>query len=311
VGPINFQSWVTVTRKKGRPGEHFALFWSEEGPMLLVQVGTSPPSLMSLSQPLLHMLRGTAYQGALGLSVSRFDKVEAEWVSDMNEVRFAVSADGGTKHTLLLCVDMDSVVAFAADPENNYPYWRIRDNEAMTSFPVSTLFIMRVDPTTGLPSVTGQPRCFCAQDGSVYEMDALDSCKDEDLYPISFLARRDGYDGYEDGIREHEKSAQKIFLRATQHGDYNIYARLTADGGRMSSETSITLNQGLTLWTDDPGIGQWGDGGKWNTGEFVTDQGGFGCLGQKFDLELYDNGEIEAPVAINSWTLLGQLEDRR
>jgi len=49
----------------------------------------------------------------------------------------------------------------------------------------------------------------------------------------------------------------------------------------------------------------------WNSGEFVTQRAGVGVLGKKFELEIYDEGVIEAPIQINSWTLMGYAEDRR
>lgn len=307
IGPVNFQSFITIARTKGSEASNFSFFWSKEGPMMVVQQAQGLPSLFPLWDPLRRMVRGDAYQGAFGLDVSKNSLVEAAWVPEYNEVRFCVTESGHTTPRTLLCVDVDSAIAFALG-ESSHPFWRVRNNGNFT-FPVSTLFTLEV-AASGLPSTSGTVRCFCGKDGLFYEMDALTSCKDDGSYVIPLRVIRDGYDGAEEGIQEHVKSARGMHLRATQVGSYTLYARAKGDHGTTST-ASFDLSNAVSLWTSDVSLGRWGDGGLWNSGEFVTDRDGLGVLGQKLEVELYDNGEILAPVEINSWSLHGYVEDRR
>ena len=311
VGPVNWQSFVPVTRYQGSDAANFTFFWSNYGPAMVADTGGGPPSLIPLWDPIRRSVLGEAFQGMEGLELSRFANIEGTWCPEFNEVRFAVSFKDKTKNNALLCVNVDS--AIGASQNQGFPIWRIRDNSNWVTgegslFPVSTVFSAEVDDN-GAPTTTGKVRTFCAQDGKVYEMDARTNCKDDDTYAIKMQVRKDGYDGYEDGIREHEKSVRGMYIRTTQVGDFDLQMRIVADGGQDASFDSITTSSGQRKW----GAGNsWGDGSLWNSaGEFVTEDVDFHCLGQKFDLEIYDNGEIEAPIEINSWSLWGYVEDRR
>lgn len=310
IGPINFQSFVVASRGRGNSLQNYGFFWSEEGPMMVVQSGNAMPSLLPLYDPIRNLVRGIDYQGLDGLATDYFANVEGVWVPEYNEVRFAVSGKGKTENSMLLCLNLDSAIAFSQGQENAYPMWRIRNNENLNSnvFPCTTLFSCQVS-SSGVPSTTGQRRAFCARDGKVYEMDADSTSKDETSTLIPMYVYRDGYDGYRDGVRENTKSLRQINIRATQEGNFTLKARCIGDGG--VSTTDIDIARGLNLWTDDASVGRWGDGGTWNSGEFITQRAGIGVLGKKFELELYDEGAVEAPVQINSWTLMGYTEDRR
>lgn len=306
VGPANWQSFVPITRYKGSGATNYTFFWTRYGPAMIVHTGQGLPTLVPLWEPLRRMVLGDNFQGVDGLELTRFSNVEGVWCPEYNEVRFTVTTAGDSQNNTLLCCDLDSATAYAQG-NSEFPMWRIRDNENW-DFPVSTLFSVEVD-SSGLPTTTGKNRTFCAQDGMVYEMDAYDTCKDDDTHAIKIQVRKDGYDGYEDGIREHEKSVRGLYIRTTQVGDFALRMRIVADGGQDSSSDSVNLSEGILVW----GAGNdWGDGSLWNSaGEFVTADADFACLGQKFDLELYDNGEIEQPVEINSWSIWGYVEDRR
>lgn len=314
VGPVNWQSMKTITRTRGGNQPSFCAIWTKQGPSVCVDTGQGPPRIVTLHDPLRRMCMGQTYQGLQGLNINRFDQIEASWCPEYNQVRFACSWAGSSAHRVILSCDADSIVRYAMTADSEaplddptlYPYWSIRDNSAF-DFPVSTLFSMEVDPDTGLPSTTGLRRTFCAEDGLVYEMDALDSSKDLNIHPIAIEARRDGFDGAEDRIREREKSLRGVKVRTTQVGNYNLKVRVVADGGKATSEDSIDLSNGILLYGDSR---LWGDGNLWNQGEFVTEEAGLACLGQKFDITIYDEGSVEAPVEINSLAPWGYVEDR-
>jgi hypothetical protein len=315
VGPINHASYKAVSRN----GEVYGFFWSEEGPMVLHQSGEGLPRLFPLWKPIDKMVRGVAHQGMPALTVAKYSKITTEYVHEYNEVRFACvetttgnpQYSTGSEPNALMCVDLDSVTDYVRNPSGSWPKWRLRDNVS-SDLQCERIFVCRIDPATGFPSLTGQNRLMCAASGQIYEMDARDTYTDAPN-GASILAhlRKDGYDGLPDGVREHTKSVRRWHVRTNQSGDYSLYARLYTDGGQQSSETSVPLGEGLSLWGSDLADGAWGDGSIWNEGEFVVKRGGFSGVGKKFDLEIYDSGNVVEELQINSWSLSGMLEDRR
>jgi len=311
VGPINHASYQAVSRN----GEYFGFFWSEEGPMVLHQ-SQGLPRLFPLWKPIDKTVRGVPHQGLPAHVVGQYSKVTSVYVPEYNEVRFATVQDTGvsplpTEPNQIYAVDLDSVIAYVREPQRMYPKWRLRDNSNF-DLQCERIFIARVDPSSGYPSSTGQNRCMTAAAGRVYEMDARDTYIDgPNDTSIPALARKDGYDGLDDGVREHTKSVQRWHVRTNQVGDYSLYARLYTDGGQQNSVTEVDLGEGLSLWSSNSAEGSWGDGGKWNEGEFVLKRGGFSGVGKKFDLEVYDSGNVNEELQINSWSLSGMLEDRR
>ena len=324
IGPSCQSSFVSIPAVQGQTGRNVAFFWSTDGPMMLYQEGNGLPTLLDLSGPLAKAARGIEYQGLAAFAIDRYDDVVGVYVPEFDEIRFAVtkkttfsSLGANSQNDMLCCLNLTSALAFAMG-KVEYPYWRIRDNENKTGsvpgLPVSTIFSARIHPDTNAPSSAGVLRCLCAKNGWVYEMDAVsqdvDSIEGTD-YDIPFYIRRDGYDGMEDGIRQHEKSLRAAYFRATLVGKSKLYARAIADGGARLSEAEIDLDGNLQEWNTDGGSGSWGDGNRWNAGEFVNKRGLMGTLGRKFDLEIYDNGNIKGDFQVNSWSLLGYAEDRR
>ena len=317
IGPSSQLSYVPIPATQGKTGRNVAFFWSTDGPMMLYQEGNGLPSLLDLSPPLAKASRGIEYQGLPALAIDRFDDVIGSYVPEFDEVRFAVTkkttyAGGGTQNDMLCCLSLTSALSFAMG-ETAYPYWRIRDNENK-DLPVSTLFTARIHPDSNAPDTDGVLRCLCAKNGWVYEMDSVD--QDEDSiegtdYSIPFYIRRDGYDGMEDGVRQHEKSLRCSYFRATLVGDSSLFARVIADGGARSNEVEMDLSGSLISWGSESSTGTWGDGTGWNAGEFVNQRTLMGILGRKFDLEIYDNGNITGDFQVNSWSMLGYVEDRR
>ena len=137
-------------------------------------------------------------------------------------------------------------------------------------------------------------------------MDRRGETEDQGI-PIPFYIRRDGYDGIEDGVQEEEKSARQVNIRTNQIGDYDLSVRLVGNGGRSSSTTTVNLSNGALLWGDGR---SWGDGSTWSAGEFVTERADMGVLGQKFDLEIFDDGAVLGELELNSWAVRGYVEDR-
>jgi len=310
VGPINFESCLSISRAYGNDLQNYGFFWSEEGPMMVVQQGQGLPSVLPLWESIRYAVRGETYQGMTGLNTALFSKIETVWDVESREVRFACASSASSENDMLLCLDLDSAIRFAlgaGDDPQAYPYWRVRNNSTW-NFPAQAVGTVQVDDSTGLPSTTGRNKTLIGRDGYLYEMDSDTSCYDMGVYPIRLVVTRDGYDGFADRIREHTKSLRQVRVRTTQEGNYKLYVRMRADGGRVSTPAEIDLSSGLLLWGDGR---SWGDGTRWNSGEFVTERGGVGLLGQKFDMDMYDDGNIRAPVQINSWAFMGYTEDRR
>lgn len=311
IGPINHASYKSVSRN----GQNLGFFWSEEGPMVLSQNGEGLPRLYPLWKPIDKMVRGVTHQGMPALTVAQYGKVTSEYVPELNELRFAVVETLTTTPTepnCIMAVDLDSVIDYVADSRNRWPKWRMRNNDN-SPLQCQRIFSCRVDPKTGFPSITsGQNRCMAVAAGQVYEMDARGTYTDApNGAAIPALVRKDGYDGREDGIREHSKSVQRLHIRTNQSGAFTLYSRLYTDGGQQSSVTEIDLGSGLELWSADTTDGTWGNGSVWNEGEFIVQRGGFSGVGKKFDLEVYDSGNVLEELQINSWSLSGMLEDRR
>ncbi len=318
IGPAHHASMVTVPSTHGRSGIGVAMFWSIEGPMMLIQTGQSAPQLISLTAPITRAVRGEDFQGVLGLAIDRYDDVQAVYVPEFDEVRFAVTKratySGGTnQNDVLYCVNVNSAIQYAQGAQGAYPFWRTRLNTT-ANLPVNTVFSARMDPRTHKPSTTGIVRCLCAQNGFVYEMDARNIYEDtieNTVYGVPMRIRRDGYDGVEDGTRNHIKSVRRVYARTTRAGEFDLNVKLLADGGTTSAVSVINLagpGGSFGLWGDGR---VWGDGTVWNAGDFVNARASTGLLGSKFDIEFYDNGNIKAGFQANSFSIMGYVEDRR
>ena len=312
-GPISHRSFVHVPRAKGLSGRNYSFFWSDNGPMMLAQVGQAIPALYDLWRPIEQSVRGVEHQSMPALDRSAFDEVEAVYVPEYNEVRFTcrkLSSPAATQNDIILCVDVETAIDFSMG-EAGYPFWRIRDNPSV-SIASSCTFLARMADNTALPSVTGVPKAIVGKDGIFYQMDSVNQYVDDPSGAVvPFYVRRDGFDGHGDGIRERTKSPRRIYIRSNQTGAFTITAQLVTDGGKIVTPTEISLDEGLALWSTDSVDGTWGDGTAWNAGEFSVKRGGLAGPGKKFDLELFDDGNILDDFQINSLTLAGIVEDRR
>ena len=306
IGPVNWQSFVSVTRPKGNESAHsFTFFWSKRGPVMVARFSEGLPIIMPLWDSIAPMCKGEDFKGMQGLDLTDFANVEGVYAPETDEVRFCVQLNNDSQRHVLLCLNVTSAIAFASNEGDSYPKWRTRDNPGW-DFPVSTLFTIEVHPDTGLPTTTGLLHTFCAQDGKVYEMDVYSSCKDEDTYPIEFNVSWDGIDGAEDEVREFEKSVRDVYIHCTQEGDYDVTVRVRGDGGFETNTDTVNLSNGLLLWGSD----LWGNT-LWSAGSFVTERADFGVLGHKFQLTLSDDGAVSSPVAFDSWMLSGYVEGLR
>jgi len=314
-GPAHHASFVSIPSTHGQSGRNVAFFWSVDGPMMLIQEGEGIPKMVSLVPPIVKAVRGLDHQDLDGLAVDRYSDVQGVYVPEYDEVRFSVTkkttfAGGVSKHDECYCLNLTSALRSAQGQQGAYPYWRVRNN-TNKSLPVQTIFQARMHPDSHLPSNVGVVRCLCAQDGYVYEMDSRAQYKDSiegTEYSISMLARRDGYDGVEDGVRNHTKSARQVYARTTLVGNYDLFIKLVADGGAREKSKSVDLSGDLNEWGDSR---DWGDGTLWNAGDFVNARATPAVLGKKFDIEFYDNGNIEGEFQMNSFSILGFVEDRR
>ena len=315
IGPQAHQSFVTVPAAQGKAGRNAAFFWSTEGPMMLYHHGQGLPSLYNLTPPIHRAIKGIDHQGMPPLAVDRYADITAAYVPELDQIRFSVVSKSnfvtnGTNSLseLVMSVSLASCLAFAEG--DGYPFWSYQDN-ANADLPVSTLFTAQVHPDTHLPSTDGIIRCLCARGGHIYEMDALATHKDTiegAEYPIDFYVWRDGYDGVEDGTRNHTKSLRGVFARTTLTGEHELFFKAVADGGVRDSTATFDLSGSLTTW----GNGEaWANGSNWNAGDFVNARGRLGVLGKKFDLQVFDDGNIEGDFQINGWSLIGYMEDRR
>ena len=316
IGPINWQSFVPIARYTGNQTVSHNFFWTKNGPMLAVANQKSAPSLVPLWEPLRRGFLGETYRTLEGFKVSDYPNVEGAWCPEFNEVRFVLSYKSSSARDLVLCINVDSAIAYAQSAEGVYPMFRIRDNSNFTGgFPADTIFSCEV-ASTGAPSTTGVHKTLVAKNGRVWELDNKSNCKDEgtgssDTHAVNFQARMDGYDGSEDGIRSREKSLRGVHVQATAEGSYNLKCRVLADGGQAaaSNATSLAaLDEDINVWG---GGDTWGNDNLWNSNEFMFSDIDLHALGRKFDLEFYDDGNIEGPVQLNYWSLWGYVEDRR
>jgi len=312
-GAIGWESFVQPSGIKGVNTNAFAFFWGDDGPMMVVDTGSGVPRLIPLWNPIQSAVRGQAWQDVIALDPTGYDSVVGEFVPQAREIRFSCRETNETKNNVLWCLDYDSAVRYAMSGENDefYPFWRIRKNEERGWLPCHHIFLARLG-SGGEPASNGQMRMMGCRDGYVYEYDAPDIFTDADPsgndVSFSWKIRKDGYDGVEDGSRVYTKSNRHIQVRSTSVSGI-IYATLYTDGGALSSTTEIDPSTYLSYWGTDSVTGSWGDGGVWNAGEFVPIRGEVVGKGKKFDLELTDNGSIEEEFSINSFSLMGYVED--
>ena len=313
IGPINWQSFVPIARYTANQTVSHTFFWTKNGPMLAVANPKTAPSLVPLWEPLRRAFLGENYRTLEGFKISDYKNVEGAWCPEYNEVRFILSYKSPTARSVVLCINVDSAIAYASSSEGIYPMFRIRDNSDFTGgFPADTIFSCEV-ASSGAPSITGVHKTLVAKNGRVWELDNKTNCKDEgtgssDTHAVKFQARMDGYDGSDDGVNAHEKSLRGVKVQVTAEGTYDLKCRVIGDGGQSTSTGSINIGEDLTLWGEGE---NWGTETLWASGEFNLEDIDLHALGRSFDVEFYDDGGIEAPFQINYWSLWGYLEDRR
>jgi hypothetical protein len=308
-GPIDQKSFVEVSLARGNETQDFAFFWGPEGPMMIAYKGQGLPALYPLWEPLWHSVKGREYEEVPYMNLSRMTDIQGVYYPEYREVRFSWSKTTGTINNAFWCLDFDSAVAYAENPRENYPYWRIRDNSGM-NFPGSSAFLVRINPITGLPSTTGVNKVFTSCNGIVYEMDAQGVYKD-DGQPIPMFAKLDGFDGVEDGIRDQVKSINHVYTHTNHAGVFELYINIIADEGNEQQIDTADLSGNLSQWTDAIEEGSWGDGDLWSSGGALPARTEHGVLGRRHAVEVYDLGNINNELYLQSLTLEGELEDRR
>ncbi|ANS05237.1 hypothetical protein [uncultured Mediterranean phage] len=304
VGNVHHRTWVEVDTAAQGEDQAAAFFWSTDGPCLITMPSHGGrPSVVSLMDPIMRSTRGSDYQNFPALNVGRFANIESTYVPELGQVRFGVAKKASAENDLILWIDVESAIAFS-DGEIEYPYWGLRKSDELGYFPCDVLFTAQVDEA-GVPSTTGMDRCIGGRNGVFFEMDAPGTF-DDNGQSISFDVRRRGYDGSDEGVRVLVKAIKHTRVRATQVGGGELYVDLIADGGNDSGTATLNLDAGLTTWDGS----SW-DGGTWNDGALRTLRGDYGVLGERFEVRLYDNGNISEPFQLDGWQLEGFLEDRR
>jgi hypothetical protein len=302
VGATCHTGWVEVEGVRGGDtSKSYAFFWSNNGPAMLTY-SYGRPSLVSLADPIMRCVRGEVYQGMPALEPSRAGDVQAAYVPQYGQVRFAVTSYGGSRNDMILWVDVESAIDYA-DGKLDYPYWGVRDNAGLGYVPCDSLFTVRVDENSH-PSATGQERGFGGRSGVVYEYDAPATYTDQGQ-PINLDVRRRGFDGQDEQVQSFHKSMRGARIRATQVSA-DLLVTLTADGGMSSGSAVVPLSANLTLW----GGSTWG-GGKWNGGDFISKRGDAAVGGTRFELRMHDDGGISEPFQIDGYEVFGYVEDRR
>ncbi len=310
VGGVSWESFCSPARAGGGATGNFSFFWCDEGPMMLVDSGRGVPSLVPLWESIQQAVNGVTWQDITGLDPSAYGSVITTFVPFMNEVRFSVREAGEASNNVLYILDLPSAIRYALSGQDprSYPYWRIRNNRSRDWVPCDDIFGAKLD-SDGQPSSTGQTRMLGVRGGYVYEYDPAtvytDADPDDTTSTFAYKIRKDGYDGYEDGVREYSKSNRHLRLRTTR-SSANIYATLYADGGERSGTQTISPAGNSSFWGDG---GSWGDGGKWTAGEFATARGELVAKGKKFDMEITDQGEVTGGFSINSWALTGFVDE--
>lgn len=308
-GPVNWESFVDVSLGRGNESQDVAFFWGSEGPMMILYTGRGLPILYSLWETLIHFCAGRAYEEMPALNLTQANNIHGAYSPQYREVRWGICKDTATTPDAYLCLDVDSAIAYAQNPDENYPWFRIRDNTGI-NFPASVLFNVEVDPDNGLPSTTGVVQSFTGRNGIIYEMDAKSVYKDNDQ-PMPIHAKRDGFDGIEDGVKTQVKSVNHVYGESNVAGKFKLFVNVIADEGNAAVLDEADLSGNLSFWTDDAAEGEWGDGGLWNAGEALPWRTEHGTLGRRHMIEVYDEGNINNDFMLQSLVLEGELEDRR
>ena len=118
IGPTSHKSFISIPSTHGKVGLNLAMFWTAEGPMMLMQQGTGSPQLINIASPIIRSIRGEDFQGVGGLDVDSYDDVQGVYVPEYDEVRFAVrtndySNQSGTQHDVLYCCNITSAINYA------------------------------------------------------------------------------------------------------------------------------------------------------------------------------------------------------
>lgn len=315
-GPVDFKSTVEVSLTRGNVHNNYSFFYGDQGPMMIAQQGGALPSLIPMWESLEKSFRGTEHEDVPAIDITTVDQIQCNYVPELREIRFAAikkttqSSETDPRKDIMYCLHLPSAIAFAQsgmDPRQA-PAWRLRHNVNM-EFPASTLFQCQVNPDTGAPSTTGQMKLMSARDGYVYEMDAKYTYQDQGDN-IDFRIRYDGIDGEQDGVDHYTKSAQDVFFKANQVGDYTLYIQIVGDG-KSSSIQGLELSEDSVAWSASTEDGTWGDGADWNEGGFAPFRAKVGALGKKFDVDIYDYGAISAELQLSDLEVGGMIEGAR
>jgi hypothetical protein len=302
VGVTSHKSVFEVTRGPVR----MCLYWSLDGPMVAYQVGNQV-GLKPLWNCIWRMVNGQSVTPLDGIETTRFNQVSGGYLPELREACFGVVKAGNTENDMMLCYDLESLTAYVLG-EIDQPYATVKDNGNSGVFPCDVLFNIRVD---GLePSATGKQKLFGGRQGQITRHETTNIFKDENDVNITYWARREGYNGLEEGVAGFRKVAKRATITATQGGGFASTVTVSADNDNESGSEELDL---------DGGIGLWGDGDNWTTdpaesvwnGSTVeTARGNFGVHGRNFKITVTDYGVIENDFELQEMSLEGDVYER-
>lgn len=289
-----------------------AVFWADEGPMLLYRLGNERPVMRPLWEFIYDMVQGrTSNSNAEGVLDTRWANIVSGYQPSIQEVRFAATKVGSSENNVLICFDLRTLLAFIAG-NVEAPAISIKDNVTTNIYPGDALFNIRIADATGLPSATGRDKQFAGRNGIIYELDQGtkdDEKKENTAIPMFFT--KSGYSGAEDGIGEIEKVVTNLRISATQDVNYAVNADVSADGGQNVGTVLIDLDAGLGawsdggLWTEDPSLG------TWNGAVVKAARGDLGARGKVFELSVYDQGGLSGDWEMDRIVIEGLVYERQ
>jgi len=302
VGVTSHKSVFEVTRGPVR----MCLYWSLDGPMAAFQVGNQV-GLKPLWNAIWRMVDGTTVTPLDGIETGRFSQISGGYNPELREACFGVVKSGNTENDMMLCYDLDSLTAYLLE-EIDQPHVTVKDNGNSGVFPCDVLFNIRTSGTE--PAASGKQKLYGGRQGKIHRHEAPSIYKDENSTNITYWARREGYNGIEDGMAGFRKVAKRGIITATQDGGFASTVIVSADDDSESGSKELSL---------DEGIGSWGDGGRWTTdpaegtwngSSIKAARGDFGMHGRNFRMTVTDFGVIDDDYELQEMSLEGDVYER-
>ena len=302
VGVVAHKSVFEVTRGAVR----MCLYWSLDGPMVAFQAGNQV-GLKPLWNCVYKMMEGSSTTPLDGIETGRFGQISGGYNAELREACFGVVKNGNTENDMLLCYDLESLTAYILG-EIDQPFVTVKDNGNSGLYPCDALFNIRVN---GLePSVTGKETLFGGRQGKINRLETPNVYRDENSTNITYWARREGYNGIEDGMAGFRKVCKRATITATQDGGFASTVIVSADDDTESDSEELSLDEGIGLWGDG---GEWTTDpaqGTWNGSSIKAARGNFGVHGRNFKVTVTDYGVIDNDFELQEMSLEGDVYER-